>query len=113
MSNAVDVYLANDATDVGRVGQFAQIGDLIVNRATNQIFLQLPAGPTAITAGASSKAANVAALSSVGPGTPAAGLVDVTAAFSQAVLNANFATLGTFCNAVRLALVNAGLMTGP
>lgn len=55
-------------------------------------------------------AADVAALTSVGPGVPAADLVDVTAAFSQPILNANFATLGTSVNAILASLKAAGLM---
>ena len=62
------------------------------------------------TAGTVKQSADVAALTSVGPGTPAAGLVDVTNAFSQTVLNANFATLGTEVNAILAALKAAGIM---
>lgn len=65
---------------------------------------------TTTTLGVVKQATDVAALSSVGPGVPAAGLVDVTAAFSQPVLNANFATLGTQLNAAMAALKAAGLM---
>lgn len=65
---------------------------------------------TTTTAGTVKQSADVAALSSVGPGTPAAGLVDVTNAFSQTVLNANFATLGTEVNAILTALKAAGIM---
>lgn len=65
---------------------------------------------TTTTLGVVKQATDVAALSSVGPGVPAAGLVDVTAAFSQPVLNANFATLGTQLNAALAALKAAGLM---
>ncbi len=56
------------------------------------------------------KSADVAALSSVGPGTPAAGLVDVTVTPTQATINANFATLGTQVNAILTALKAAGIM---
>lgn len=111
MSNAVDVYLASDAADVVRVGQFAQQGDLIVNKATAQVNIMLPGGPTPLAATVA-KIANVAALTS-GAGTPAAGTVDVGAAFSQATLNNNFATLVTEINAIRTAMVNGNLMTGP
>lgn len=113
MSNAVDVYLCTSATDVNSAGAFAQQGDLLLNLATLQLYCMLPGGPTAVTSPVTTKAANVAALSSVGPGTPAAGLVDVGAAFAQATLNNNFATLGTEVNAIRAALVAAGLMVGP
>ena len=71
--------------------------------------ITVPAASTTV-AGVVKKSADVAALSSVGPGTPAAGLVDVTNAFSQTVLNANFATLGTEVNAILTALKAAGIM---
>lgn len=65
---------------------------------------------TTTTYGVVKEATDVVALTSVGPGVPAAGIVDVTAAFSQPVLNANFATLGTSVNAILAALKAAGLM---
>lgn len=49
-----------------------------------------------------------AALTS-GAGVPAAGTVDVTAAFSQAILNANFATLVTQVNTILTLLKNIGV----
>ena len=72
----------------------------------------LPAATTAAIGGVK-EAANVAALTSVGPGTVAAGLVDVTGTPTQATINANFATLGTMIDAMRTAFVNAGQMVGP
>ena len=65
---------------------------------------------TTSTLGVVKQATDVAALSSVGPGTPASGLVDVTATPTQATVNANFATLGTQLNAALAALKAAGLM---
>jgi len=43
-------------------------------------------------------------------GTPAAGTVDVGAAFAQATLNNNFATLVTELNKIRAALRDAGIL---
>lgn len=65
---------------------------------------------TTTTYGVVKEATDVAALTSVGPGTVAAGLVDVTATPTQATINANFATLGTQTNAILAALKAAGLM---
>jgi hypothetical protein len=65
---------------------------------------------TTSTLGVVKQATDVVALSSVGPGTPASGLVDVTATPTQATVNANFATLGTQLNAALAALKTAGLM---
>ena len=65
---------------------------------------------TTTTYGVVKQSADVVALSSVGPGVPAAGLVDVTATPTQATVNANFATLGTSVNAILTALKAAGIM---
>lgn len=65
---------------------------------------------TTTSAGVVKEAADVVNLASVGPGTPAGTIVDVGAAFSQATLNNNFASVATTLNAVMTALKNAGLM---
>lgn len=65
---------------------------------------------TTTTLGVVYEAATVAALTSEGPGTPATGLVDVGAAFSQSTLNNNFATLGAKLDAILVAIKAAGLM---
>lgn len=65
---------------------------------------------TATTYGVVKEAATVAALTSEGPGTPATGLVDVGAAFSQVTLNDNFATLGAKVDAILAAIKAAGQM---
>lgn len=65
---------------------------------------------TTTTYGVVKEAATVAALTSEGPGTPATGLVDVGAAFSQATLNNNFATLGAKLDAILVAIKAAGQM---
>lgn len=87
----------------GKAGvTIATIGDL-VGGAT------VPAASTTV-AGIVKKSATVAALTSVGPGTPAGTIVDVGAIFAQATLNANFASLGTQVNAILTALKAAGIM---
>ena len=43
-------------------------------------------------------------------GTPGAALADVTAAFSQTILNNNFRTLGTEINEIKAALRAAGIL---
>lgn len=63
---------------------------------------------TTTTYGVVKQSATVAALTSEGPGTPATGLVDVGAAFSQTTLNDNFATLGAKLDALLAAMVASG-----
>lgn len=65
---------------------------------------------TTTTVGVVLKAADVAALASVGPGTPADTIVDVGSSFSQPTINANFASLATQLNAALASLKAAGLM---
>lgn len=56
------------------------------------------------------QAADVTALTSVGPGVAVNTIVDVTATPTQLTVNANFATLATKVNAILAALKAAGLM---
>lgn len=102
MSNANTKLYASEGNGGKASVSIATIGSIIGGS-------NVPAATTT-TAGVVKQSADVAALSSVGPGTPAAGLVDVTNAFSQTVLNANFATLGTEVNAILTALKAAGIM---
>jgi hypothetical protein len=102
MANTSTKLYASQANGGRADVTIAQIGAL-VGGAT------VPAASTT-TAGIVKQSADVAALSSIGPGTPAAGIVDVTATFSQPIVNANFATLATQVNAILTALKNAGIM---
>ena len=67
-------------------------------------------GDVAGLVGEANQAAAVTQFTSVGPGTPANAIVDVTVTPTQATINANFASLATKVDAIIAALVNAGLM---
>lgn len=120
MSNAVDIWMASDATDVARVGGFAQQGDLIINIASWILYVQRPGGPQALTTGSTSKAANVPAITdntggvNTLPGTLAA--IAAGAAYAQgdmvAVKNA-IAVLANEINTLRTNMIAANQLTGP
>lgn len=98
---------------MARQGDFLNQAEVLGLDASALLALQqagVPPVATTTTAGLVEEATDVAALSSVGPGVPAAGLVDVGTAFTQGTLNANFATLGTAVNAILSALKAAGHM---
>lgn len=71
--------------------------------------ISVPAATTT-AAGTVLQAADVSALTSVGPGVVANTIVDVTGTPTQATINANFATLATKVNGITAALKAAGIM---
>lgn len=66
---------------------------------------------TTTVPGAVLKAATVAPLTSVGPGTPAGTIVDVTVTPTQTTINANFASLATQFNALVASLKASGALS--
>lgn len=71
---------------------------------------ELRMGPQAQMTANGTQAGPTAALTSAA-GTPGTGTVDVGAAFSQATLNNNFATLVSQVNAILTILKNLGMST--
>jgi hypothetical protein len=80
-----------------------------INDIVSLVGENAPAATTTV-AGVVLQSADQAALTSVGPGTPATAIVDVGTSFSQPILNANFATLATELNAILTKLKAAGIM---
>lgn len=104
VQQAIAEINATNLTDGQQIKQL--LADLSMFLASGSA---VPAATTTV-AGVVKQGAAVGALSSVGPGTVASGLVDVTGAFSQSILNANFATLGTLLNNLISSLDNAGIV---
>lgn len=111
MTTNVNIIIAADSADAQRAYKTGGLkqGDLIFQFDKNYLFMVHALGLQQI---AIVPAANAVALTS-GAGTVSNATSDVGAAFSQATLNNNFASLVGKINELRSKMVAAGLMTGP